>query len=98
MIVIEQTEAFRRWLARLKDKRGKASILIRIQRLAGGHAGDVAPVGDGISEMRIHVGPGYRVYFLQRGRHVVVLLAGGDKGTQRRDIEAAKRAAMDLDP
>lgn len=98
MIVIEQTKAFRQWLSGLKDARGKASIIIRIQRLAGGHAGDVASVGDGISEMRIHVGPGYRVYFRQRGRHVILLLAGGDKGSQRRDIEAAKRAAMDLDP
>jgi len=98
MIVLDQTETFLRWLARLKDARGKAAILSRIQRLARGDPGDAVPVGDGIREMRIRVGPGYRVHFLERDPHLIVLLAGGDDAPRRPRGEAAKQAATDTDP
>jgi putative addiction module killer protein len=75
----------------LKDERARASIASRLDRLAFGHAGDVEPVGEGVSERRIHYGPGYRVYFQTRGSTVIVLLCGGDKSTRARDIKAAKR-------
>ena len=90
MIEIRQTELFARWFAGLRDGRARMRIQARIDRLAIGNAGDVRPVG--VSEMRIDYGPGYRVYFVRRGAVLVVLLAGGDKGTQDRDI----RAALDL--
>ena len=90
---IKQTETFRRWKNRLKDNRARALIAARINRLANGLAGDVQPVGEGVSELRIHYGPGYRIYFQQRGTLLVVLLCGGKKGTQARDIETAKRLA-----
>jgi len=93
MIELKQTETFRKWRLRLRDVRAKAAIAARLDRLAFGHAGDVEPVGDGISELRIHYGPGYRVYFLRRGDTIVILLCGGDKSTQARDIKAAKRIA-----
>jgi putative addiction module killer protein len=80
---------FKQWLKKLKDETGKARIVSRINRLMEGLPGDVAPVGQGVSELRIHYGPGYRVYFYQQGDTVVVLLCGGDKGTQKRDIETA---------
>jgi putative addiction module killer protein len=97
MIEIRQTEAFTDWLRRLKDQRGKAKILARIQRLAFGHFGDVAPVGGGVSELRIHQSPGYRVYFVRRGEAVIVLLCGGDKDTQDRDIARAKELVKELE-
>jgi putative addiction module killer protein len=78
---------------RLKDQRARGLIASRLDRLAFGHAGDVAPVGGGISELRIHYGPGYRIYFQRRGERILVLLVGGDKSTQRKDIEMAKRLA-----
>lgn len=90
MIEIRQTELFARWFAGLRDGRARMRIQARIDRLAIGNVGDVRPVG--VSEMRIDYGPGYRVYFVRRGAVLVVLLAGGDKGTQDRDI----RAALDL--
>jgi putative addiction module killer protein len=93
MLDVRQTETFRKWRAKLKDERARAFIASRLDRLAYGHAGDVAPVGEGISELRIHYGPGYRIYFLRRGNTVVILLCGGDKSTQARDIVAAKRLA-----
>lgn len=93
MYRIKQTETFRRWERELKDERARALIAARLFRLANGLAGDVAPVGDGISELRIHLGPGYRVYFQRRGLELVVLLCGGDKSTQARDIKAARRLA-----
>ncbi|WP_390625046.1 type II toxin-antitoxin system RelE/ParE family toxin [Pseudorhizobium xiangyangii] len=78
---------------KLKDGRAKAAIAMRLQRLAIGNAGDVAPVGEGVSELRIHYGPGYRVYFQQRGDLIIVLLCGGDKSTQDKDIRTAKEIA-----
>lgn len=93
MIEIKQTEKFRKWRSRLKDQRARAVIASRIDRLAFGHAGDVEPVGNGVSEMRIHYGPGYRIYFQKRGEIVIVLLCGGDKSTQDKDIKAAKKLA-----
>jgi putative addiction module killer protein len=95
MIEIQQSETFARWMRGLRDVRAKARILARIDRIADGNLGDVKPVGQGLSEMRIHAGPGYRVYFLQRGASLVVLLCGGNKGSQRKDIASARRIADD---
>ena len=97
MIEIRETEAFSNWLKTLKDKKTRSIILARIRRLAFGNAGDVAPIGGGLSELRIHFGPGYRVYYVQRGDVLVVLLCGGDKRSQVRDIERAKVLAADLE-
>ncbi len=97
MIEIRQTEAFADWLAGLRDRRGRAKIVARVQRLASGNPGDVAAVGEGISELRIHSGPGYRVYFVRRGDRLIVLLGGGDKSSQAKDIEAAKVLAAELE-
>jgi putative addiction module killer protein len=91
MLELKQTEQFRRWRTRLKDDRARALIASRLDRLAYGHVGDAAPVGDGISELRIHHGPGYRIYFHRQGNTFVILLCGGDKGSQNKDINAAKR-------
>lgn len=89
-----KSRTFDRWLSRLRDGRTAARVQARLDRFAvTGNPGDVKPVGDGISELRIHYGPGYRVYFMRRGPLVVVLLAGGDKSTQQRDIEQAKTIA-----
>ncbi len=93
MIEIIKSAAFDRWLTDLRDVRARARIQVRIDRLAMGNAGDVKPVGDGISEMRIDYGPGYRVYYMQRGRVLAVLLCGGDKSTQTTDIVAARSIA-----
>ncbi len=97
MLELRKTDAFEEWLTGLKDQRGKAKIVARIDRLAFGNPGDVAPVGEGVSELRIHFGPGYRVYFARRGKSVVVLLCGGDKSSQERDIAEAKSLAADLE-
>ena len=91
MVELKQTELFRKWRVRLKDERARALIASRLDRLAYGHAGDAVPVGAGISELRIHYGPGYRIYFHQQGNTVMILLCGGDKGSQARDIKTAKR-------
>lgn len=93
MIELRQTETFRRWWTRLKDERARGAIFARLDRLAYGHAGDVRPIGEGISELRIHYGPGYRVYFRRRGDVLILLLCGGDKKTQAKDIRTAKRLA-----
>ncbi|MFL1420212.1 type II toxin-antitoxin system RelE/ParE family toxin [Pseudomonas fildesensis] len=93
MKTIKQTSTYMAWERRLKDQRAKAAIVARIFRLANGLPGDVSSVGQGVSELRIHYGPGYRVYFAQRGEDFVLLLCGGDKGSQSRDIEAAKKLA-----
>jgi putative addiction module killer protein len=97
MAVLRQTAEFSGWLRRLRDRRVRARIASRIDRMAGGHLGDVRAVGDGVSELRIDYGPGYRVYFVRRGPTVYVLLCGGDKSTQDRDIRTAKRLAKDLE-
>ena len=97
MIEIRETREFSQWLGKLKDTAAKGRILARIQRLACGLAGDAKPVGHGVSEMRIHSGPGYRVYFCQQRKALIVLLAGGDKATQKRDIETAQRLARGLE-
>ena len=97
MIEIRETEVFSDWLKALKDKKSRSIILARVRRLAFGNLGDVAPIGGGLSELRIHFGPGYRVYFRQRGDVLIVLLCGGDKRSQARDIENAKTLAADLD-
>ena len=88
-----KTSAFDKWLKQLRDVRARARILMRLDRLQAGNAGDVEPIGDGLSELRVHYGPGYRVYFLQQGPIVVVLLCGGDKSTQDKDIAKAKALA-----
>ncbi len=93
MIEIRQTENYAEWFSSLRDRQAKARIDIRIRRLTLGNAGDVKAVGEGVSELRIDYGPGYRVYFVQRGQTVVILLAGGDKRTQDRDIKAALELA-----
>ncbi|MCL5041567.1 MAG: type II toxin-antitoxin system RelE/ParE family toxin [Gammaproteobacteria bacterium] len=95
MMDVKQTETFRKWEHRLRDQRAKALIAARIFRLANGLAGDVKAVGMGISEMRIHHGPGYRIYFKQRGNEVIILLCGGDKSSQQADISTAQRLAAE---
>jgi putative addiction module killer protein len=92
---IRKTEHFDRWFLSLLDQRTARQILMRIDRVAAGNLGDVKPVGEGVSELRIHTGPGYRVYFLQRGATLIVLLAGGDKSTQAKDIRLALALAND---
>ncbi len=96
MTEIRKTEIFAKWLDGLPDIRARARILVRIERLAAGNPGDVKPVGEGVSELRIDYGPGYRVYYKQFGRAVVILLAGGDKRTQAKDIKTALRLAKNL--
>ena len=96
MVELRKTARFARWLDGLQDIRGRARIQARIERLAAGNPGDVAPVGEGVSELRMDVGPGYRVYFTQRGRALIILLAGGSKRTQAADIRAALRLARGL--
>jgi len=96
MFEIRKTETYAQWLDGLRDIRARARIQVRVERLATGNAGDVRPVGEGVSEMRIDYGPGYRVYFTNRGREVVVLLAGGDKRTQTTDIKTALRLGRNL--
>jgi putative addiction module killer protein len=96
MLEIRRTDAFDRWLRRLKDERAKAKIAARIQRMAFGNFGDISPIGEGVAELRVFEGPGYRVYFIQRGSSCVILLGGGDKKSQARDIKAAKSLAATL--
>ena len=96
MVEIRKTELFAKWLDNLRDIQAKARVLVRIERLASGNAGDVKPVGEGISEMRIDYGPGYRVYFTKRGSELIILLAGGDKGSQSSDIKTSLRLARNL--
>lgn len=95
MITIRTTDKFDTWLEGLKDARAVARITDRILRATAGNLGDVKPVGEGVSEMRITHGPGYRVYFVRSGNVVIVLLCGGDKSTQRKDIAEAKRLAKE---
>jgi putative addiction module killer protein len=95
--VVRQTDIFAAWEAALPDSRSRAAVAARIARLGFGLFGDVAPVGGGVSELRIHFGPGYRVYFCRRGHDIILLLSGGDKRSQRSDIRAAKSLAGELD-
>lgn len=96
MIEVRQTEIYSNWFSRLRDRTAKARIDIRIRRLSLGNPGDVKPVGSGISELRIDYGPGYRIYFTQRGPALVILLVGGDKRTQEKDMRAAQELADKL--
>lgn len=96
MYAIQTTEAFDTWIAGLRDRLAVLKIMARIRRIELGNFGDVEPVGEGVSEMRIHYGPGYRVYLTRMGVEVVVLLAGGDKSTQAKDIKAALKLAREL--
>lgn len=96
MIEIRKTEIFAKWIDELHDIRARARILARIERLASGNPGDVKAVGEGVSELRIDYGPGYRVYYKKQGQKVVILLAGGDKHTQEKDIKIALRLAQNL--
>lgn len=96
LVEFRKTDVFAEWLDPLRDLQSRARVQARIERLAVGNAGDVEPVGEGVSELRINFGPGYRVYFKKRGRELIILLAGGDKSTQAKDIKAALRLARNL--
>lgn len=93
MIEVISTDHFDRWLRRLKDRQARLRIIERVDRLAHGNPGDAKPVGRGVSELRLTYGPGYRVYYLREGERLVLLLCGGDKSTQAKDIEVAHRLA-----
>ena len=96
MMEIRKTEVYAKWLDELRDIQARARILARVERLASGNPGDVRPVGEGVSELRIDYGPGYRVYYKRQGQQLVILLAGGDKRTQSRDVKNALRLAKNL--
>lgn len=96
MIEIRKSEVYANWLDGLHDIYARARILVRVERLAAGNPGDVRPVGEGVSELRIDYGPGYRVYYKKQGQEVIILLAGGDKHTQASDIKTALRLARNL--
>jgi len=96
-MIIRETERYSNWLRGLKDSRARAKILVRISRLKQGNPGDVKPVGSGVSELRLFYGPGYRVYFVQRGDALIILLAGGDKSSQKNDIAEAIELANQID-
>ena len=96
MLEVRETATYAEWFTSLRDRTARARIDIRIRRLSIGNPGDVKPVGEGVSELRVDYGPGYRVYFLQKAEVFVILLAGGDKSTQDRDIRQAKALARDI--
>lgn len=96
MLKVRKTEAYLKWLDSLRDVRARARILVRVERLIAGNAGDVKPVGEGVSELRIDYGPGYRVYYKHQGQEIIVLLAGGTKRTQGKDIKIALQLARNL--
>lgn len=96
MVEVRQTEEFQNWFGQLRDLRAADRIVARIRRLTLGNLGDVKPVGEGVSELRIDYGPGYRLYFIQRGSEFILLLCGGDKNTQSKDIERAKKLAKEV--
>ncbi len=96
MIEVKKTEVYKKWLDDLRDITARAKVLVRIERLLEGNPGDVKPVGEGVSELRITYGPGYRVYFKKKGNEIIILLAGGDKGTQKKDIKTALDLARNL--
>jgi putative addiction module killer protein len=95
VVEIRESAIFSLWLRSIRDSQTRARIAMRVRRLAFGNFGDVQPVGEGVSELRLHFGPGYRIYFIQRGQVLIVLLCGGDKSTQDRDIADAKRLAKE---
>ncbi len=97
MYSVEQSRTFKAWLNDLRDAKARVRITARIVMAKEGNLGDCEPVGDGVHEMRVHVGPGYRLYFTQRGQRVIFLLMGGDKSTQSRDIKRAKAMAEEID-
>lgn len=97
MIEVQQTSVFKKWFTFLKDRKAKVRIQVRIDRLEQGHFGDVKPVGEGVNELRIFYGPGYRIYYVQKGSVLVVLLSGGDKGSQKADIAKAHELAKQLE-
>ena len=96
MAEVRKTDVFAKWLDEIQDIRARARILVRIERLSSGNPGDVKPVGEGVSELRIDYGPGYRVYYKKQGQTVIILLAGGDKDSQTKDIKTALRFARNL--
>ena len=96
MFQLRKTQIFAEWIDGLRDTQGRARILARIERLAAGLLGNVKPIGEGVSELRIDCGPGYRVYFKKQGREIIILLAGGDKSTQSRDIKTALKLSRYL--
>ena len=96
MVRILQTDVYAKWFRKLRDRQARGRILARTRRLSLGNPGDVAPVGEGVSEMRIQYGPGYRVYYIERDKTLIVLLAGGDKRAQKRDIQRAIELAREL--
>ena len=96
VIEIQQTQVFERWLRRLRDTQARRLITDRIQRLSSGNYGDARSVGGGVSELRVHYGPGYRIYFTRQGEWIIVLLVGGDKDSQDRDIRTAQDLAREL--
>lgn len=96
MKVLEKTREYQDWFASLQDKQVKARILIRIDRLQDGNAGDTAPVGEGVSELRLHFGSGWRVYYTERNGQIIILLAGGNKNSQAKDIKLALALARNL--
>ena len=96
-MTLRQTGVFTKWLEKLKDQTAQALITARLRRISAGLFGDCKPIGDGVSELRIDYGPGYRVYFILRGQEIIILLCGGIKTSQARDIEAAKRLAKNLE-
>lgn len=97
MYAVEQSGTFKAWLNELRDTMARVRITARLSMATEGNLGDCEPVGDGVHEMRVHVGPGYRLYFVHRGERIIFLLLGGDKGSQRRDIKRAKAMAAELD-
>jgi len=97
MYLIKQTEIFSKWLYKLKDIQGKVSILRRVDRMKKGNFGDCKPLGDGVSELRLTTGPGYRVYYTQKDDEIIILLVGGDKSSQSKDIQKAKELLKEFD-
>jgi putative addiction module killer protein len=96
MFEVRQTAAFAAWLGELRDRAARARIVARLRRIEIGNLGDVKPVGDGVSELRLSHGPGYRLYFARRGEVVIILLCGGDKASQAKDIRSAKAMAKEI--
>ena len=97
MLQIRKTDVYAEWIDNLRDLQGRARILVRVERLASGNPGDVKAISGGVSELRVHFGPGYRVYFTQRGHDIVILLAGGDKSSQSTDIQTALQLVKNLE-